>query len=154
MFPDLDQNADLPSPEWLITLDELLCVAESVAEEHGYRMVLERSDRSEARYLHICRNGTWFGIRIATHLPVYACSRDYAQLVTSLEPGPTERRFFMRFIWEKVSHGGRVVANPTQINAYFGLSPEEFRSCDSRRQAQLRHRANRIAAWSSGFQSL
>jgi hypothetical protein len=143
----LNWHLVLPSSEWLRTLDTLLSAANSEARTRGFETVLERSDRSEARYLHVRRDRNWFGIRIATHIPFYSCSRDYAQIITSPAPHSSEQRFFARLIRERVAQGGKVVANPTLIHEYFGMSSQTFRSLDNRRQAQLRHRANRIAAW-------
>lgn len=147
MDRSVQRQAELPSSRWLIALDQMLHAAALEAECCGYELVLERSDRSEARYLHVCRQGTWFGIRIATHLPVYACSRDYSQIITSRVPLSDERAYYVRLMREKVRDGGRIVANPQCVASYLDLTPAEFEQLSARRKADLRHRANHIARW-------
>lgn len=88
-----------------------------IAESHrlGYRCEYESSDRSEAKYLYVCRSNTWFGYRIASHPPVYRCSADYQQiLLPEFAAGETLRRS-KQFLTQAIETGGRVVANPSDV---------------------------------------
>ncbi|MFN3189487.1 MAG: hypothetical protein ACE361_03105 [Aureliella sp.] len=138
----------LPPREWFITLDALLDAANQIIDQHRFESVLERSDRSEARYLHVRRGHTWYGLRIASHFPAYPCSRDYWQIITSPTPTPTERSYYCVHIREKVRSGGNVVADPKQLQNEFARQHQPHYNLDAHAKAALRHRANLMAKWS------
>lgn len=103
----------------------LAAACERFTKELGHNVVLEKSDRSEAHYLHVERAGTWFGFRIACHPPVYACSKDYKQLLLDPEPSEfgehsnemLEHDRLFRCIAPLLIDGGAPVADPAEVEA-------------------------------------
>lgn len=92
-------------------------VAAQTARLSGLELRTERSALSEAVYLKVRRQGQWYGIRLAAHAPVYACSRDCAQVLISPEQSDLEhfRPHALRVVAE-VLIGGLVIADPDEVD--------------------------------------
>ncbi len=119
------------SMEYLHAVAVLACV------RSGLRYRIERSELSEAFYVRIFRPagdgaagdgaagdgaagdgepGHWWGVRVASHLPVYRCSQDDAQVhVPRRVADPDELRDAERALVEHIRSGGRVVADPHEV---------------------------------------
>ncbi len=96
-------------------IEQLLALGQSEAERFGFSFVVERSDRSEARYLYVRRHQTWFGYRIAGHEPFYNCSADYQQiLLPEYATGDVLRRS-LQYLKAAIRSGGNVVADPAEV---------------------------------------
>jgi|GEM_PF-4606591 len=92
-------------------------VAVQTARLSGLELRTERSALSEAIYLKVRRQGQWYGVRLAAHAPVYACSRDCAQVLVSPEWNDLEhfRPHALRVVAE-VLIGGLVIADPDEVD--------------------------------------
>ena len=104
--------------EYLHAVAVLACV------ESGLKYRIERSDRSEAFYVKLFRpeadpgggGGAWWGTRVACHSPVYACSRDYAQIhVPRTVAHPDELAGAKRALLRVIRTGGEPVADPDEV---------------------------------------
>ena len=98
------------------TVLKLVECARCEAEQIKYKLVIEFSDRSEAAYLHLERNSTCFGYRLACHLPVYPCSTDYQQILVPWDAPATIHNHSARFLKRAMQIGGHVVANPAEVS--------------------------------------
>ena len=92
----------------------------AAAEAAGYTCVLEPSLHSESRYLHVERDGVWYGVRISCHEAVYDCCRDYAQLMISEPPTPEVLARAIETVQHLVLSGGEVVADPAAVAVAIG----------------------------------
>lgn len=99
-------------------IEFLLAVAKEAAAAQGWAVCCERSGLSEAVYVRVRRGSEWFGVRIASHAPVYDSSADYEQVLVPLEvesvaaiPIAIER------VQNAVISGGWVVADPVEVDA-------------------------------------
>ncbi len=92
-------------------------VAAQTARLSGLELRTERSALSEAVYLKVRREGEWYGVRLAAHAPVYACSRDCAQVLVSPEGHDLGhfRPHALRVVAE-VLVGGLVIADPDEVD--------------------------------------
>jgi hypothetical protein len=108
-----------PEPSTAVGRDEAtLLVAqagEAAATAAGLVCVLEVSPHSESRYLHVERDGFWYGVRISCHEAVYDCCRDYAQLMISEPPTPEVLANAVKTVQQLVLSGGEVVADPAAV---------------------------------------
>lgn len=92
-----------------------VAVVDACRAGHEYR--IERSSRSEATYIKVCRGGTWYGLRIASHLPYYRSSADYEQvLVPRAVESAAELADAAAAVAAGVTTGGRVVADPSEVD--------------------------------------
>lgn len=92
-------------------------IARVAAVEAGYKIVVEKSGRSEARYVYVERSdGVWYGFRLAAHRAVYECSKKLPELWgyeqfterrTALQVGETVR--------QAVLCGGEVTSDPDKV---------------------------------------
>lgn len=110
------------------SVEHLVRVAVRRAEQLGLRLVLEKSDLSEARYLHLLRQATWFGFRIACHLPHYDCSADYHQVIVPFDSEPNLLQRTEAYLQEALRQGGQVVADPAEVTVE--IEAEEYRRVD------------------------
>ncbi len=98
----------------------------------GVECVVERSDRSESTYLHLRRGEAWHGYRLSCHEPWYACSADYLQVLVPHDPPPDVRRRSLDYLRGALEAGGRIVADPDEVAAYFdrarALNAEGYRA--------------------------
>ncbi|QDU37331.1 hypothetical protein Mal4_16410 [Maioricimonas rarisocia] len=84
--------------------------------ESGHLHYRAASTASEAVYFSIRRGDWWYGLRIAGHPPVYACSADYEQVLVPRQVRdvellrPQEER-----IASIIESGGRIVASPEDV---------------------------------------
>lgn len=141
----------LPSAKWLRALDGLIVLAEQIAKQHELELIIERSGGSEARYLHIRQGDTWFGIRIAAHFPVYACSRDYFQVFLDDPPSDQTIDYSKRQLTKLVLECRQAVADPSDVT--YVLAQYEAEKPSLRQVADLRHRLNQRAKWVYDIQS-
>lgn len=96
-------------------IEYLKAVATVEACRGGYEYTIERSNVSEATYVKLRRDDTWYGIRIAAHVPYYASSADYEQILVPLEVlGAAEVAEAEAHLVRAVHHGGRIVADPQE----------------------------------------
>lgn len=139
----------LPTADWLRALNRLLRLAEEEAEDRGFPLIIERSDCSESRYIHVNRDEAWFGVRIASHLPRYACSRDYYQILLEDPTMTTAVEFTCRQLRHLVASGGAIVASPNAIRLEIRRRAlDRIAGKFSRREvAVLRHQLNQRAKW-------
>lgn len=112
------------------------------------------STASEAVYFSIRRGDWWYGMRIAAHPPVYACSADYEQVLVPRRVVdadvllPQEMR-----IDAIVESGGHVVASPEEVieaveRELSVLREETGAATLSNRQAdRIRHQLHFRARW-------
>ena len=78
---------------------------------------MRSSGRTSARpiYVKIRRSEAWYGIRIAAHLPYYASSADYEQILVPVEvAGVDELADAEADLIRAIHHGGRIVADPQE----------------------------------------
>ncbi len=134
-------------------------IAREQAQRRQLELVVERSDRSESVYLHVRRAETWFGVRIACHLPVYPCSADYQQLIVPAVLDENCRRQAEAYVGHLVRRGGHAVADPEEVaeaieqarlERLASLDPalsRPFRELPAREQCAIRHRLNFRARW-------
>lgn len=87
----------------------------AAAEAAGYTYVLEPSLHSESRYLHVQRDGVWYGVRVSCHEAVYDCCRDYAQLLIAEPPTLEVLASATETVQQLVQSGGEVVADPAAV---------------------------------------
>ncbi|MEM8668476.1 MAG: hypothetical protein AAGG48_13240 [Planctomycetota bacterium] len=146
----------LPSPEWCRALDLILSQAEREAASRNFPFAIERSSTSEARYLHVLRQDAWYGIRVASHFPKYACSRDYFQVLLEEPPCGVSIAYACRQISDLVRHGGSVVGCPDEIQTE--IERRRARFVDDlegrfthRDAAVIRHQMNQRAKWTWTF---
>lgn len=104
-----------PSGEVLGVLRRLSDSAQGFAAMAGYPMIVERAGGSESTYLHIRREGFWFGIRLSTHRPAYQCSQDYDQILFQNEDCDVASEIIFEHLQRHVLHGGSVVADPSEV---------------------------------------
>ena len=98
-------------------IEYLTSVAVVEACRSGWPYRVERSDRSEAVYVKVLRDGHWRGLRIASHTPFYRCSADYEQvLVPRLVEGVTALADAEAAVVAAVRAGGTVVADPEEVH--------------------------------------
>lgn len=116
-----------------------------ISASHRLELVVERSSGSEARYLHIRRSDTWFGIRIAAHFSFYACSRDYFQVLLDDPPSDHAIAYAHQQFNEIVLGCQHVVAAPSDVNLELQRCAEQ--KLTHRQVAELRHRLNMRAKW-------
>jgi hypothetical protein len=141
----------LPSGEWLQLLDGIVTGVEELATRRRYELIVERSGGSEARYLHIRRGETWFGIRVAAHYPVYACSKDYFQVLLDDPPGIHVTRHTIGQVEDLAEKSMRVVADPSEVE--IELQRPSNLHLSLREVAALRHRLNQRAKWTWDLQA-
>ncbi|MEM9588647.1 MAG: hypothetical protein AAGA03_15305 [Planctomycetota bacterium] len=141
----------LPSASWLKALDTIHQASEEAATLNDLPMVIERSGGSEARYFHVHRDGTWFGFRVAAHLPCYACSRDYFQLLLEDPPDDGMRDYLSRQAISQIVAGMSVVADPHEV--YSAIRRKDSDTMTTRQIAQLRHQMNQRAKWAWEYES-
>ena len=113
-------TGEASAPRRVDSIAVLHAVATLECVELGGRYEIERSDRSEAFYVKVFRDdhvgGHWWGTRVASHLPVYACSQDGAQVhVPRFVPDRAALRDAERELTRHVRSGGRVVADPHEV---------------------------------------
>ena len=87
----------------------------AVAGKLGYPCVVEEAGGSESTYLHIEREGWWYGIRISTHPPAYACSYDYEPLLLPVDRIDVDRAEFESRVRHLAASGGWIVASPAEV---------------------------------------
>lgn len=85
------------------------------AATHDWPCTVEFAAGSESTYVHVLRNGFWYGIRMSSHLAVYGCSRDYAQLILPKSLSDRSLRAAADVIASQVCAGGLVVAAPQDV---------------------------------------
>ena len=96
-------------------IEYLKAVATVEACRGGYGFKIERSDVSEATYVKVRRDQTWYGIRIAAHPPYYASSADYEQILVPLQVENLPELADAEVDLVRAIHtGGRVVADPQE----------------------------------------
>ncbi|MEM9355734.1 MAG: hypothetical protein AAGB04_05945 [Pseudomonadota bacterium] len=88
------------------------------ADQFADQVVIEHSDRSEAAYLHVQRGKTWFGYRIACHLPVYPCSADYQQIIVPRDADADVFANSVEFLRLAVRSHGQIVASPAEVSGF------------------------------------
>jgi hypothetical protein len=103
--------------EGMNAIEFLLAVAKEAAAAQGWAVCCERSGLSEAVYVRVRRGNEWFGVRIASHAPVYESSADYEQVLVPLE---VESAAAIPIAIERVQNavisGGWVVADPAEVD--------------------------------------
>lgn len=104
-----------PSGEVLHMLRRLSESAQGYAAMAGYPMIVERAGGSESTYLHIRREGFWFGIRMSTHQPAYQCSLDYDQILFQNEDCDVASDNIFEHLQQQILDGGSVVADPSEV---------------------------------------
>lgn len=104
-----------PSGEVLHAMRRLSESAQGYAAMAGYPMIVERAGGSESTYLHIRREGFWFGIRMSTHRPAYQCSLDYDQVLFQNEDCDVASENIFEHLRQHVLYGGSVVADPSEV---------------------------------------
>lgn len=98
-------------------IDFLEVLAVRTAQQSALELRIDRSALSEAVYLKVRREGEWRGIRLASHPPVYACSRDPVQVLVPLEAvSPDDITPFALRVVAEVLVGGRVIADPDEVD--------------------------------------
>ena len=112
----------------------------------GCEYVVESSDRSESRYLYVRRGDTWFGFRLACHIPVYPCSADYQQILIPRYPSKDVLAQCQRFFGRALQEAGNVVADPDEVLEEIALA-EETATVTADRASAIRHRLNYRARW-------
>jgi hypothetical protein len=96
-------------------IDYLKALATIEACRGGYEFKIERSDVSEATYVKVRRDETWYGIRIASHPHYYASSADYEQVLVSLQvENAAELADAEADLVRSIHDGGRIVADPQE----------------------------------------
>lgn len=96
--------------------ERVLLAGERAALAAGYRCVCERSPGSESAYLHVERNGVWYGVRVSCHAPAYDCSIDYEQLRLQEPPAEEAVSAAEALIAERALTGGSIVADPAVVD--------------------------------------
>ena len=115
------RGAESVAPRAIDSVEYLHAVAVLTCVRAGLGYEIERSDRSEAFYVKVFRDGaagpgTWFGTRVASHLPVYRCSQDPAQIhVPRTVADPAELADAERRLVREIRAGGRPVADPDEV---------------------------------------
>jgi hypothetical protein len=97
----------------------LAACGETAASFAGWLCITERSPGSESAYLHVERHATWYGLRLSSHAPAYACSRDYEQIFVPPRLDDNAFRRLALHVAARVRHGGRVVASPADVQEAF-----------------------------------
>ena len=83
----------------------------------NYEFAIEHSDRSEAVYVKVWREGFWRGVRIAAHVPHYPCSGDYEQvLVPASIDSVDEIAEQEQLLIAAVRSGRMVIADPLEVD--------------------------------------
>ncbi|MEM9354701.1 MAG: hypothetical protein AAGB04_00680 [Pseudomonadota bacterium] len=104
------------SPEHRIDpVTQLLAVARLEIGRCNVESVVEYSDRSEAVYVHVQRAEHWYGIRIACHQAVYACSLDYQQIVLPSDSNQLHIEKAAPRLTKAIRDGNAIVANPAEV---------------------------------------
>ena len=100
----------------------LVDIGRCAATVAGYDTIVETAAGSESTYLHVKRDGWWFGIRVSTHAAVYGCSIDYDQItVPRVEDASESDQGWDRFdevasvLRANAVTGGSVVADPIHV---------------------------------------
>ena len=95
----------------------LKAVATVEALRGNYEYAIEHSDRSEAVYVKVHRDGFWWGLRIAAHVPHYPCSADYEQvLVPPAINSVAEVAEQEQALIAAMRAGGMVIADPLEVD--------------------------------------
>lgn len=129
------------------------------ARQHGYRAIIELSDRSESAYLHIRRGTTWYGFRVACHEPFYPCSADYMQMIVPRNVADDDLNHYRAYFQRAITHGGKVVADPSEVEAMIAMETDRRQVTSKARRlsalacCEIRHRLNRIAHWTWELQN-
>jgi len=120
-------------------IDDLVQLARQEARARHCQLSIEYSHPTEAVYLRLLRQGYWFGLRVATHKPAYACSSDFQQLLLPVvADGPEIVEYARQTVRQFVHHGGNVVADPHEVQ-------QEIQSLFISRSTATRHRWPRTA---------
>lgn len=90
---------------------------ETAAIAAGLACVVERSHGSESRYLHVCRDGVWYGLRVSCHEAVYDCCLDYEPLLLGDPPTAEVIATASESAAQRAVSGGAVVADPAEVAA-------------------------------------
>ncbi|TWT99346.1 hypothetical protein Pla108_02830 [Botrimarina colliarenosi] len=93
----------------------VVLAGQAAADAAGLECVLENSLNSESRYLHVCRDGVWYGLRVSCHEAVYDCCQDYEQVRLSERPDEAAITEATQRAEHGVLRGGDVVANPADV---------------------------------------
>ncbi len=117
-YDEYASNARSTHSQTVLQLVEVAC---DEAARSQSKVVVEHSDRSEAAYVHVCRQHTWFGYRIACHLPVYAYSADYQQIVVPREADQVTLSSSSAYLRHAIRTDGRVVADPEEVSELIEL---------------------------------
>ena len=111
------------------TVVELARSGVELARDRGWICIVERSDRSEATYLHVERDAGWFGYRIASHEPFYPCSATYEQILVPRIVNEESLNHYTVFLSESMSRAGKVVADPSEVQS--AIAAAELRHADA-----------------------
>ena len=143
-----------PIPALIDAVDYLHKIAIEVAQADGFEFHTDQSNCSEAVYCTIRRGRYWYGIRIAAHEPAYVCSADYLQIL--VPPKVAELTTLSRAerqLRHAIRHGGRVVADPGEVNAALVAATETYFQQTGRIElpnsdaCAIRHRLHFRARW-------
>ena len=128
---------DAPGREPVDAIAYLHAVAVLECARAGRPYRIERSDRSEAFYVKVFRpepgGSYWRGVRVASHLPVYECSRDSAQIhVPRQAPAPDDLAAAEEELKRQIRTGGAVVADPDEVREALFAAFRELRDGSER----------------------